>query len=84
MGAKGTKIVMHSEKVILSPDSSVFGTKPKPASSPAACMAAAAPVFPRNFKASYTFDFLIVSVTRHQQPHKFEQYLQTRRNSIVP
>lgn len=46
------KIVMQSEDVILSPDSLVFGTKPKPASSPAACTAAAAPVFPRNLQVS--------------------------------
>lgn len=78
------KIVMQSEDVILSPDSLVFGTKPKPASSPAACTAAAAPVFPRNLQVSYTFDFLIVSVTQHQQPHTFEQYLQTRKKGIVP
>lgn len=42
---KGVRILVKQE-VLLSPDALIFGTKPNPASSPAARMAAH--VFPRN------------------------------------
>lgn len=45
VAAKGMRIVVKSE-VLPSPDALIFGTKPNPASSPAARMAAH--VFPRN------------------------------------
>lgn len=76
MIVKGMKVVVESEAPP-SPDALIFGTRPSPASSPAARMAAH--VSPRN---DYAPQCLIASFTWHNQPSKAEHCLQIRRNGI--